>query len=51
MEPCIEVKRGCRKDRVQAGAIDIEEDGLSQGAEAPSAGDSERAGTLEHVRS
>jgi len=36
---------------VQAVAIDIEEDDLSQGAGAPSAGDSERAGTLEHVRS
>jgi hypothetical protein len=36
---------------VQAVVIDTEEDDLSQGAGAPSAGDSEHAGTLEHVRS
>lgn len=35
----------------QAVAIDIEEDNLSQGAGVPSAGDPERAGALEQVRS
>lgn len=36
---------------LQAVAIDIEQDDLSQGAGAASAGDSERAGALEYIRS